>query len=120
LTDVAWVFRDLGRERELCEAILDPSPIKSPWGDASRAIADGDLVRAADIIEGIGHAAAAAYARLRAAEALAADGRDIEAAAQHAEAESFYGQLGATGFLREHEHFTDESAGRRASSHRQA
>jgi class 3 adenylate cyclase/tetratricopeptide (TPR) repeat protein len=121
LTDVAWVFRDLGREREFWDAVLDPSPIKSPWRDASRAIVDGDLVRAADIIEGIGHTAAAAYARLRAAEALAADGRAVEAAAQYATAESFYGPLGATRFLREQdEGVADEPAGRRASSHGQA
>ena len=110
LTDVAWLFRDLGREREFCKAVLEPDPIKSPWNDASRAIADGDLVRAAGIIEGIGHTAAAAYARLRAAEALAAAGRDAEAAAQHAEAESFYRQAGATRFLREDDQLADRAS----------
>jgi hypothetical protein len=61
-----------------------------PWNDAARAIGDGDLARAADIIETIGHTAAAAYTRLRAAEAFTAAGRPAEAAAQRAEAESFY------------------------------
>ena len=57
LTDVAWLFRDLGREEELRETILDATPIASAWVDASRAICDGDLPRAAAIIDGIGHPA---------------------------------------------------------------
>src|SRR5207244_3535179 len=100
LVDVAWVFRDLDREREFREAVLDADPIKSPWNDAARAICGGDFGRAADIIEGIGHTAAAAYARLRAAEAFAAAGQEVEAAAQRVQAESFYREVGAAGFLR--------------------
>ena len=110
LTDVAWVFRDLGREQEFCEAVLDPDPIKSPWNDASRAIADGDLVRAADTIEGVGHTAAAAYARLRAAQALAAAGKDAPAAEQRAKAETFYRQVGAKRFLRDCQRLSGASA----------
>ena len=110
LPDVAWVFRDLGRERELCETVLDPDPIKSPWNDASRAVADGDVVRAADIIEGIGHTAAAAYARLRAAMALAAAGKDVPAADQRAKAETFYRRVGAKRFLRDCERLAAASA----------
>jgi class 3 adenylate cyclase len=110
LPDVAWVFRDLGREQEFCEAVLDPDPIKSPWNDASRAIADGDLVRAADTIEGIGHTAATAYARLRAAEALAAAGKDAPAAEQRAKAETFYRQVGAKRFLRDCQRLSSASA----------
>jgi class 3 adenylate cyclase/tetratricopeptide (TPR) repeat protein len=101
LVDVAWVFRDLGRESEFSNAVLDATPIKSPWIDAARAIADGDLARAADIIEGIGHTASAAYARLRAAEAFAAAGREAEAAAERAQADSFYRKVGAARFVRE-------------------
>jgi hypothetical protein len=103
LTDVAWVFRDLGRERDLMAALLDRNPIKGPWHDTARAILQGDLTEAADIIESIGHTASAAYARLRAAEALAAAGRDAEAAAQYARAESFYRKVGAIRFLRDRE-----------------
>jgi class 3 adenylate cyclase len=72
LADVAWVFRDLGREADLM-TILDSTPIDSPWMDAARAIAAGELARAADIIEGMGHAAGAAYARRRAGDLDAAD-----------------------------------------------
>jgi class 3 adenylate cyclase/tetratricopeptide (TPR) repeat protein len=95
LVDVAWVFRDLGRESEFSDAVLDARPIKSPWVDAARAIADGDLVGAADIIDGIGHTAAAAYARLRAAEALAAAGQEAEAPAQREQANAFLVKVGA-------------------------
>jgi class 3 adenylate cyclase len=121
LTDVAWVFRDLGREREFCEAVLDPDPIKSPWNDAARAICDGEPARAADIIERIGHTASAAYARLRAAEASAPAGEDVQAAAQLEKAESFYRQAGATRFLREGDRLADKSMrARKASSQPQA
>jgi tetratricopeptide (TPR) repeat protein len=99
LPDVAWLFHDLGRAGEFIEVVLDPDPIKSPWNDAARAICDGELARAADTIERIGHTASAAYARLRAAEALAAAGKDAEAAAQRAEAEGFYRSVGAVRFI---------------------
>jgi class 3 adenylate cyclase/tetratricopeptide (TPR) repeat protein len=116
LTDAAWVFCNLGREHEFKEAMLDPSPIKSPWNDASRAIADGDLVRAADIVDGIGHGAAAAHAHLRAAEALAAAGDDAEAAEHRAAAEVFYRQAGATAFLQRLELAPGKSAATRKAS----
>jgi hypothetical protein len=73
LAEVAWVFRDLGRDAELA-AVLDATPVQSPWIEAARAIGDGDPTRAADVIEAIGHTASAAYTRRRAAEALAAEG----------------------------------------------
>jgi hypothetical protein len=95
LADVAWLFHDLGRAAEFIEVVLDPDPIKSPWNDAARAICHGQLVGAADIIDQIGHTASAAYARLRAAEALAAAGKEAEAAAQRAQAEAFYRTVGA-------------------------
>ena len=99
LPAVAWVFRDVGREEEFIDAVLDADPIKGPWNEAARAIAEGELVRAAEIIEDIGHTAGAAYARLRAAEALAAAGKEAEAAAQRAQAEDFYRTVGAIRFI---------------------
>ena len=50
-------------------------------------------------IDRIGHTASAAYARLRAAEALAAAGEDAEAAAQRSQAEAFYRTVGAIRFI---------------------
>ena len=64
-------------------------PIASPWVDAARAILDGELARAADIISGMGNAAGAAHASLRAAAQLAARG-DVAAAAYRRVADSFY------------------------------
>jgi hypothetical protein len=119
LAEVAWLCHDLGRSTELIEVVLDPDPIKSPWNDAARAICDGDLERAADIIDGIGHTAGAGYARLRAAEALAAAGQMEEAAAQREQAEVFYRMAGADHFLQDLEALGSASLeGRRASSSR--
>ena len=95
-------------------AVLDPDPIQSPWNDAARAICDGELARAADIIDEIGHAAAAAYARLRATEALAAAGQDVEAAAQQRQAESFYRKVGAIRFMGDPRLAGESVANRRA------
>ena len=105
----AWVFRDLGREDEFA-VVLDATPIESPWMDAGQAIIDDDLVRAAEIIDEMGHAASAAYARLRAAEALAAEGRRPEAEAQFAQAQSFYRKVGAAAYLRRGEKLVSASA----------
>ncbi len=99
LAGVAWIFRDLGREAQFAEAVLAVDPIESPWKDASHAIVEGELARAAEIIEGIGDTAGTAYARLRAAEALAAAGQHDEAAAQRAQAEAFYRTVGAHWFV---------------------
>ena len=118
LADVAWLFRDLGRESEFSNAVVDTNPIKGPWNDAARAIGDGDLARAADIIETIGHTAAAGYARLRAAEAFTTAGRQAEAAAQRAEAEPFYRKAGAAGFVRRLEVPGSASAGNQRASSR--
>ena len=99
--------------------MLDADPIKSAWNDASCAICDGDLVRAADTVDGIGHTAGVAYARLRAAQAPAAAGREAEAAAQREQAEHFHRSVGATRFLRDLEALAGASEeGRRASSQR--
>ena len=114
LTAVAWVFRDLGRAREFCETVLEPDPIKSPWNEASRAICVGDYARAADVIDGIGHPAAAAYARLRAAEELTGAGRAEDAAPQLAAAGAFYRSVRATCFIRRLEVLEAEPSARRS------
>jgi hypothetical protein len=110
---VAWVFRDLGRAREFREAVLDPDPIKSPWNEASRAICAGDYAGAADVIDGIGHPAAAAHARLRTAKNLAEAERVGDAAAHLAAARTFYQRARAEQFLRELEAAEAETPARR-------
>jgi class 3 adenylate cyclase len=109
LAEVAWVFHDLGRAKELV-TVLDATPIDSPWNDAARAIADGDPAGGADIIDAMGHSASAAYARLRAAEAFAADGRQPEAERQLTLAVPFYHEVGALTFLQKAASLTTESA----------
>ena len=99
LADLAWLFRDLGREDELVTAILDPTPIESPWNDAARAIAEGELGRAAETIAELGNAAATAYARYRASEQLATAG-DLEAGRSlRAAADEFHRAADARRFL---------------------
>ena len=95
----AWAFRELGREDEFAEQVLEPNQIDTPWAAAARAITEGELVRAADIIDGMGHTAGAAYARLRAAEALAGAGRTAEAAVLRARADVFARAVGAVAWL---------------------
>jgi class 3 adenylate cyclase/tetratricopeptide (TPR) repeat protein len=72
LADVAWVFRDLDRGAELRERVIEVTPIVSPWNDAARAILDGDVARAGETIERIGHHPAAAYTWYRAEDAARA------------------------------------------------
>ena len=96
--DAAWVFRDL-RLRADFVAVLEATPGESPWLEAARAIIEGRSVRAAEIIEGIGDPASAAYARLRAAEALAAEGLP-DAGEQGRRAAAFYRTAGASAWLR--------------------
>jgi hypothetical protein len=98
LADVAWVFRDLGRIRDLTR-VLDSTPIESAWMDAARAIASGELVHAADLIESMGHAAAAAYARARAAQDLAGRGRQRDSERQLDLAREFFDRAGASAVL---------------------
>jgi class 3 adenylate cyclase/tetratricopeptide (TPR) repeat protein len=112
LADVAWVFRDLGREDELLAAILDKTPIDSLWIDAARAITAGELTQAAKTISAIGHPTAAAYAGFRASEALAAEGRHDEARAAREEADRFHRAVGAVRFLGESAGTATGTAGR--------
>jgi class 3 adenylate cyclase/tetratricopeptide (TPR) repeat protein len=101
LVDTAWAFHDLGRGRDFESAILDPSPIPSPWGEAARAVVSGRPAEAAEIVERIGNPAVAAYTRMRAAGLLAAAGKADDAAAQREPAEAFYRKVGAVGLLGE-------------------
>ena len=106
LVDAAWTFHDLGRQDDLTAKVLDPDVIRCPWNGAARAICDGDLARAADLISEIGHTAGAAYAHLRAAEAGDSAEHHLSAA------KAFYGRVGATAFLKRLEALGEPSARR--------
>jgi class 3 adenylate cyclase/tetratricopeptide (TPR) repeat protein len=98
LAEVAWIFKDLGREDEFL-GILEATPISSRWIDAARAIVAGDLLGAADIIADVGDTVSAAYARMRAGEALAGDGRHGAAGEQLQRALDFYMSVGAVRYV---------------------
>jgi len=66
-------------------------------------VLDGELERAAELLVEIGSVPDEAYARLRAADQLIAQGRRAEGNAQLARALAFYRSVGATRFIREGE-----------------
>ena len=66
--EVAWLARRFGRERELAP-IIERESKNSPWLQAGKAIVDGDLRAAADVLADIGSLPNEAFFRLRAAEA---------------------------------------------------
>jgi class 3 adenylate cyclase/tetratricopeptide (TPR) repeat protein len=108
LTFVAWALHALGRGHELDAALKDRRD--SRWIEAALAFADGELRRSADICAAIGSKVDEAYARLRAAEVLAEEGRRAEADEQLRIALAFYRSVGAKRFVREGEALLAASA----------
>jgi class 3 adenylate cyclase/tetratricopeptide (TPR) repeat protein len=98
---LAWTLSLLGRGNELVGA-LENLP-KSTWLEVARAFASEDFLRAVDLCVQMGIKPEEAYARLRAAEDLAAHGRRGEADAQLQAALAFYRTVGATRYIREGE-----------------
>jgi len=99
---VAFALLELGMESEFHRG-APKSSRPTPWFEAALAVADGDLVRAADILQSFGAVALEAHARLRAAQRLAREGRRADAADQLAAALAFYRSVRATGAVREAE-----------------
>src|SRR5262249_13711001 len=91
--DLGWLIHDLGRPER---PPVIPYPV---WNDPAQAIARGDLVAAAELLAATVVAGAAASARLRAAEQLAADGRREEAPVHAEPAAAFYRSVDATAYL---------------------
>ncbi len=98
---VSWTLSDLGHGDELVAA-LEKQP-QSKWVDAARAFATGEFQLSADICAEMGTKPEEAYARLRAAKRLAAEGRRAEADEQLRAALTFYRSVGATRYVREGE-----------------
>lgn len=109
LADVGWLMHDLERVPHLLR-MLDGLPVATRWGEAARAIANGDFVAAAETLAQMGDAAGEANARLRAADLLRRAGRQPEAGAQLARALEFYRAAGATRVVREGEALIAASA----------
>jgi class 3 adenylate cyclase/tetratricopeptide (TPR) repeat protein len=105
----AWVARTLGRLEEALDALRD-EPLQSPWLDAAQAVAAGDFRQAADVMAGMGSVPFEMFYRLRAAEALVAEGRRAEADEQLRPALAFYRGVGATRYVREGEALLAASA----------
>jgi class 3 adenylate cyclase/tetratricopeptide (TPR) repeat protein len=105
LVHMAWVLRDLGRADE-----FPPPGRGKAWHDMGAAIARGELEAAAETFGKIGLRTEEAYARLRAAEALARDGRANDAQAQLRRAQAFYASVGAKTYLRRAEALLPASA----------
>jgi class 3 adenylate cyclase len=102
IVTLAFALLELGRGAELVEEELE-ADVRTPWWHAALAVARGDLVGAADLLQATGAMTFEAYARLRAAETFAAQRRRSEAAAQLDGALTFYRRVGATRYIREGE-----------------
>ena len=107
--DGAWALRELGRSEELADAFERP-PGQTPWYEAARSIAAGDLAGAADIYAEIGSVPDEVYARLRAAAELVRAGRRVDADAQLRPALPVFVRLGATAWAAEGEALLAASA----------
>jgi hypothetical protein len=108
LVELAHALDRLGRSEDFLRATA--AAYATPWLEAARAISGGDFVRAADVLAGIGSRPDEAYARLRAAEALLAEGRRAEADEQLAQALEFFRSVRATRYLAHGERLVAASA----------
>jgi DNA-binding SARP family transcriptional activator/class 3 adenylate cyclase len=95
--EFAWLVRDLGRGAELLSA-LESAP-STPWLEAARTIAGGDIAQSVEIVARIGAHSVEAYARLRAAEELSRTGRLAEVHDLLEPALAFFRHVGATRYL---------------------
>jgi DNA-binding SARP family transcriptional activator len=98
LIDLEVALSDLGRVADMSPLLARMS--SAPWYEAMRASASGDHLGAAAIYADIGAPSEEAFARLRAGEALATDGRALEAEAQLAKALAFYRPARASAYIR--------------------
>ncbi|HEU0305243.1 MAG TPA: adenylate/guanylate cyclase domain-containing protein [Gaiellaceae bacterium] len=101
LVDLAFVASGLGCADELAEQ-LERGP-QTTWTDASRVLLQGDFVAGADLLHEIGDTKLEAFARLRAAERLVAEGRRPEADEQLQRSLAFWRSVRATRYVREAE-----------------
>jgi class 3 adenylate cyclase/tetratricopeptide (TPR) repeat protein len=107
--ELAWLARAVGRGDEF-RALLAREQKYTRWLDAAEAIVEGDLRRAADVLGECGARPMEAFCRLRAAEALVAEGRRAEADEQLGSALAFYRNVGAARYVREGEALLAASA----------
>jgi class 3 adenylate cyclase/tetratricopeptide (TPR) repeat protein len=102
IVDLALALVELGREHELLDHTSHLA-ISTPWLEAAREIARGQLVDAAVRLGTTGSVAYESSARLSAARRLSAEGRHAEAERQLTPALAFYRSVGASAAVREGE-----------------
>jgi class 3 adenylate cyclase/tetratricopeptide (TPR) repeat protein len=102
LSDIAVALVALGTDGELA-ALADRSQVKTPWRKAAAAYVSGDFQSAAAEYSAIGALPEEADARLRAAEALVAEGCRAEADAELKRSLAFWRSVGADAYVREGE-----------------
>ena len=109
LPDVAVACSELARTAELLDAAAGDASA-SRWLEAMRLFAAGDEVAAADVYGEIGTLPDEAYARLCAAERLAAAGRRGDADTQLRSALAFFTSVKASAYVRRGERLLAASA----------
>jgi tetratricopeptide (TPR) repeat protein len=105
LLDLGWLSHDLGHEMQ-----TRPDEISGVWGDAGMLVAQDKLVEAAEFLAAKNMRTHEAYARLRAAEQLASEGRGVEAQPHLERALAFYRSVGASRYVRRGEALLPASA----------
>jgi class 3 adenylate cyclase/tetratricopeptide (TPR) repeat protein len=102
LSDLAVALTALGTDFELV-ALVERSPVRTPWRKAAAAYVSGDFQAAAAEYAPIGALPEEADARLRAAEALVREGRRSEADEELKRSLAFWRSVGADAYVREGE-----------------
>jgi len=101
--DLAIALGSIGRSDEIAVLLEKAQTVGTPWMTAGKHYLEGDFIEAADTFSGMGARAYEAFARLRAAESLVADGRRAEADVELGRALEFYRGVGATAYVRQGE-----------------
>jgi tetratricopeptide (TPR) repeat protein len=99
---LAWYAEELDCVSSIAERIENQQRT-TRWTDAARAILEKNFAGAADVYFEIGDLLEEAFARLRSAEQLAAEGRRAEADEQLQRSLAFWRSVGATRYVRQGE-----------------
>ena len=102
VVDLAYALEALGRTEEFRKTAAGVGA-RTAWLEAASGLASGEFGVAADIFARIGSRPDEAFARLRAAQALSQAGLDAETRDELEHALLFFGEVEASGYLREAE-----------------
>jgi hypothetical protein len=107
-SELVLELMEAGRLDRSSEIVQRLSP--SPWRDLCAAVSELRLLDAAELAAATGEQPLQAELRLRAAQALVAEGRHLEAADQLEKARAFWTRVAATAYLREAEEVLAEAS----------